>query len=469
MKKFILLLILLVLPHRVFAQDAEKVFNAQSSMLDNGMQVVVIPNHRAPVVTHMVWYKVGAADEVQGKSGIAHFLEHLMFKGSPVIGGEPLAPGAFSEIIRGMGGEDNAFTSKDYTAFYQSVAVENLETVMRMEAGRMRGLSPPPEHVDSERNVVIEERRMRTDNDPRGAFQETLAATLFPDHPYGIPTIGWPEEIEKLNWADSKAFYDQWYGPNNAVLVVSGDVSGAEVLALAKKTYGTLPSIQVPERTRAARPSATNVQKDNRVEMHHPSIRQPMIQIGFRVPGYTHNAEESLALQVLEEIAGGGPTSRFYKALVFDKKIATNAGLSYDSGVVDDATLWVFATPVPGVTLPEIEKALNDELQRLVKDGVTAAELGDAKARMQAEAVYARDSLSGPAMIFGHALATGESIDDVEYWPQKISTVTAQQIHDVARKYLGPAREDGRKPVTGYLLPEVTPAEAAQPAEEKAE
>ena len=442
---------------------AAKIFNAAHTILENGLEVVVIPNHRAPVVTQMLWYKVGKADEDWGKSGIAHFLEHLMFKGS-----EGLKPGEFSEKIRALGGNDNAFTGYDYTAYHQSVASEHLETIMKMEAGRMRGMTLPADQVDSERLVIMEERRQRTDNDPRAKFAEQLSVSLFVNHPYGIPIIGWAHEIEGLTREDAKAFYDKWYGPNNAILVISGDVEPQKVFDLAKKIYGPLPRVEVPERKRNAVPPMNSVAQ---VTLEHEAIREPVAQILYRAPNYRNNKEESLALQVLEEIMGGGSTSRLYKSLAVEQKIVSGAGMSYNADSWDESSLWLYASPLPGKTLDEVTKALQDELRKVAASGVTPEEMNDAKSRMQDSAVYALDSLTGPAMIFGHGLTTGSSLDDIEHWIALISQVTAEQVHAVAKKYLDPDNYGTRPPVFGYLVPpapkeEQTPT-AEAPAEEK--
>ena len=432
-------------------QERQKVFGAESFTLDNGMPVVVIPNSRAPVVTHMVWYKVGAADEPPGKSGIAHFLEHLMFKGSQKIGGENLAPGEFSKIIRAMGGNDNAFTSQDYTAYFQSVPVEHLETVMRMEAGRMNGASPPLKEVLSERKVILEERKQRTDNDPRGQFAEQMAAAAFVNHPYGTPVIGWKHEMDELSYEDAKAFYDRWYAPNNAVLVVSGDVTPGEVFQLAIDIYGQLPREGLPKRNRTRSPQLNSL---TTVALEHPAIRQPVAQTLFRAPSSRQNKEEALALEVLEDIMGGGATSRLYKSLVVEQKIASSAGLSYQGTAWDDGRAWIFANPVPDQTLDAVQAALMEELRKLIEDGVSEEELAQSKARMQDAAIYARDSLTGPAMVMGYGLATGLTLDDIEYWPYDIEAVTAEQVRAVARKYLNPDKPGDHPPVHGFLLPQ---------------
>lgn len=447
MIRLIFTLLVLAFPSSVFAQDetSSKVFDAKSIMLDNGMQVVVIENERVPVVTHMVWYKTGAADEPLGKSGIAHFLEHLLFKGS-----EGLEPGEFSRIVRNLGGNDNAFTSQDYTAYFQSIASEHLEKIMTMEAGRMRGATLPEKEVNSERKVILEERRQRTDNNPNAQFGEALNAALYVNHPYGIPIIGWAHEMETLNREDAKNFYDRWYGPNNAILVVSGDVKAQEVFDLARKIYGPMERVDIPERDRTLSPPLVG-SKD--LTYYNKTIRQPVFQRAYRVPSYRQNKDEALAMQVLEDIFGSGPTSRLYKSLVIDQKIATTAALSYRSAAWDDAGLWVYASPVPGVSMEEIEKALDAEIQKLADEGVSQEELKASLARLQNEAIYARDSLTGPAMVVGYSLVTGSTLDDIENWPANISKVTAEQIQDLARKYLV-TNSDNALYVNGYLLPE---------------
>ncbi len=439
------------MPLSAYAQQGTKVFNAETFKLDNGLEIVVIPNNRAPIVTHMVWYRVGAADETTGKSGIAHFMEHLMFKGST-----GLAPGEFSKTVRSLGGNDNAFTSQDYTAYYQSIAVEHLEKVMTMEAGRMRGMAPPLEEVESERKVILEERRQRTDNNPQSRFSEQMGAALYVNHPYGTPIIGWFHEMEKLTWEDAKNFYDKWYGPNNAILVVSGAVTRQQVHEMAQRIYGSLQPITLPPRQRTISPPLHGQPK---MILHHPAVRQPVVQRSYRVPSYRQNAKDSLALQVLEEIVGGGPTSRFYKSLVVDQKLATTVSLSYRAESWDDSILIVHAAPAPDIHPEKIEQAIESELRKLVKDGITEDELRDAKTSLQDAAIYARDSLSGPAMIFGYGLATGASVDDIEYWPDQIEKVSAQQILSVAQRYLDPDQKFDHPPVTGYLLPVIVQEE----------
>lgn len=444
-----------VSPAISFAKDTanKKVFDAKTTTLDNGLQVVVVENHRAPVITQMVWYRVGAADEPRGKSGIAHFLEHLMFKGNsdPQLG--TIDSGMFSKTIRALGGNDNAFTSQDYTAYFQSISKDHLETVMKMEASRMRGLMPPAEEVVSENKVIQEERRQRTDNDPRAQMNEQFNEALFPNHPYSIPIIGWMHEIQNLTWKDAKDFYDLYYAPNNAILIISGDVNADDVFEIAKRTYGLLKTADTPKRERTQSPPFV---ASTSVVLEHENIKEPLFKREYRTPSFRQDKAESLALQVLEEIMSGGATSRLYKSLVVEQKLATNVSLSYDSAAWDDATLSINATPAQGKTIEDVKAAIDTELNTLIKNGVSTQELEDAITRMQDAAIYARDSLTGPAMIIGYNLVTGSSLDDIEHWPQQIKTITAEQIQNVAKKYLNPDAPYQYPPVEGVLLPKVS-------------
>ena len=439
-------------PEAVAPQEVkEKIFNAKTHTLDNGLQIVVIENHRAPVVTHMVWYRVGSADEPRGKSGIAHFLEHLLFKGHAYPGLGEYAPGEFSRIVRALGGEDNAFTSQDYTAYYQSIAKEHLEKMMTIEAARMRGLSVPEEEIQSENKVIQEERRQRTDTKPYAQLYEQLNEALFPNSLYGIPVIGWMHEIQALGSKDIMDFYRTYYAPNNAILVVSGDVKAENVFDMALHTYGILPPSEIPERKRITSPTF-NAQTE--ITLSHATVQEPVLTKMYRVPSYRQNKQDSLALQVLEEIMGGGSTSRLYKSLVIEKKLATNISFSYMGISWDDAKLTVSANVSDAEKIDALKTALNDELNILIKDGVTDEELSDALTRLQADAIYARDSLSGPAMIIGYNMITGSSLDDIEYWPYQIANVTKEQIQSVAETYLNPKSPTATPPVTGILLPE---------------
>jgi zinc protease len=417
------------------------VFFPETFTLSNGMQVVVVTNRRVPVVTHMVWYRAGAADEPRGTSGIAHFLEHLMFKGT-----ETLAPGTFSRIVAKNGGRDNAFTSWDYTAYYQNVARDRLELVMSMEADRMANLRLTDEVVLPERDVILEERRQRTDNEPASRLSEQMNATLYVHHPYGTPIIGWPQEMAKLSRQDAEAWYKTWYTPNNAILVVSGDVTAEELKPLAEKYYGAVAPRAVPERKRVEEPPLSAAR---RVVLHDAQVRQPAIHRAWVAPSYRRDPDgHAYALQVLAEVMSSGATGRLYRSLVVEQKIATSAWLGYSPTAWDATALSVGASPAAGVGMDKLEAALEREIARLLEAGVTAEEVATAKRRMLAEAAYARDSLTGPAQALGAALATGQSVDDVESWPVRIDAVTAEQVNAAARSVLSKPN-----PVTGLLLP----------------
>ncbi len=423
-----------------------KVYNAETMMLGNGMQVVVIPNHRAPVVTHMLWYKVGAADEPQGDgvSGAAHFLEHLMFKGS-----EALQAGQFSKIIRGIGGEDNAFTSWDYTAYFQSVAKDKLPIVMALEADRMMNVRLPQPEIDTELPVIIEERRMRTDNDPQALFYEQMRAVLFTASPYGVPIIGWHDEMPKLNRTHVLDYYKTWYAPNNAILVVSGDVTMADVAPLAKKFYGIIPHKDVPAHVRGDTP---NFPAPIQLTFESAELRQPIFLRAWRAPSYAQNKKEALALDVLMETLSGGSSTELYQSLVVKDKQASDISLSYDGDARGEGSIWLSATPSPNVSLDKLDVSIRHKLAELIKNGLNADDIEKAKTRMIDSEDYARDSVMGPAMVVGQSLAYGLTLDDVEMRPEHISAVTVQDVQNVLNAYLNPDHP-AHLPVTGYLLP----------------
>lgn len=440
------------------AEVRAKVYNAESFTLANGMEFVVIPHHRVPVVTSMIWYKVGAADEPRGLSGMAHYLEHLLFKGTATV-----KPGAFSKIVRARGGNDNAFTTQDYTAFFQSIAVAHLETIMKMEADRMVNTEPPPADFKAERNVVLEERRQRTENDPRGYFSEQLRAMMFVNHPYATPVIGWNHEVAALEWPEIRKFYKAHYGPNNAIMVISGDITAAQLKPLAEKYFGPLKPITLPPRTwTTVPPMIVNPQ----LTLRHAQIQQPAFLRLYRLPSARQNRDESYALSVLAEIMDGGAATRLYKALVVDQKIAIGVNFSYDGLALSDGTGWLSATPAEGVSLDMVEKALEKELRRVIENGVSDQELQEARLRMKDSAAFALDSLSGPAMTVGRALASGLTLDDVEYWPYALDKVTKEQIQAVAAQYLDPDDIRQRPYISGYLLPPL-PQEEQKAGEKK--
>jgi len=417
------------------------VFNPESFTLKNGMQVVVVENHRTPVVTHMVWYRVGAADEGPGETGIAHFLEHLMFKGT-----KTLKPGQFSETVARNGGRENAFTSSDYTAYYQTIAVDRLPMMMKMEADRMTNLVITDKEVEPERQVVLEERRSRIENNPGSILSEHINATQFLNHPYRNPVIGWEHDIEALNIDRILAFYKRWYAPNNAILVVAGDITMAELKPLAEKYYGPIPSQPPVIRSRAKEPPQ---KAERRVTLKDKRVRQPSWRRSFLAPTLQWgDAKHVYPMEVMADVFGAGASSRLYRALVIDKKIAVSAGAHYSGNGRGPGRFIVFASPRPGVEMDKLEAAVEAEIKKLQTDGVTEDEVQRAKERMQAEAVYARDSLSGGARTFGGALAVGMAIEEVEAWPERIGAVTVDQIKQAADTVF-----NINQSVTGLLLP----------------
>jgi zinc protease len=429
-----------------FAQ-ARELPRPETFTLRNGLQVVVITDRRAPVVTHMVWYRVGAADEPRGHSGIAHFFEHLMFKGTREI-----APGEFSRTVARNGGEDNAFTSWDYTAYYERIARDRLELVMRMEADRMRNLQFSDETFASERDVIVEERRQRTDNNPGALLGERMRAMLWPHHPYGTPVIGWLHEIQSLDRETALAFYQTWYAPNNAILVVAGDVDAAELRPLAERYYGRLrPTRDLPARRWVSDPPAVGPM---RVTHRDEKVRQPSFSRVYRAISYgTDTGRQAHALDVAVEVLGGSETSRLYRALVEEQRIAVSAGASATTGGLGGGSASIWATPVEGVALETVEAAADAVLAQFLRDGPTEAELTRAKSSLAAAAVYSRDSQESLANIYGSSLAQGESIDDVVNWANGIEAVTRDEALTMARDTF-----DLSDSVTGHLLP----PEAAQ-------
>jgi zinc protease len=435
------------------AEPRQKMLGAESFTLSNGMQVVLVRNTRAPVITQMIWYAVGAADEQSGKTGLAHFLEHLMFKGS-----DNVPSGELSKRVRALGGNDNAFTTQDYTAYYQSIAVQHLETVMQMESDRMKSILIPAEEFEAERQVVLEERRQRTENDPRAHLYEQMRYALFPGHPYAAPVIGWEQDIKSLTRQDALDWHKKWYNPANAILVVSGDVTVSELKALAEKTYGTIPALQI-EKT--ILPPINNFPAQTVMTLRDPRVHQPQWVRLYRVPGMIGNKAESLAMDVAQEILSGNPSTRLYKSLVVEQKLATGASLGYSGSVRGLGTLSVGISPAESVSLKMVEDAYLAEIEKIIASGITETELSEAKKRLQDSVAFARDSLSGPARILGEALTIGATLDDVEYWAYDIQSVTAQQVKDVIQKYIA----GNNAYVTGYI--EVDKPESAAKTEKQ--
>ncbi|HEX3536480.1 MAG TPA: pitrilysin family protein [Stellaceae bacterium] len=419
-------------------------FDAESFTLANGLKVAVLPSHRVPAITVMVWYKVGAADDPRGKSGIAHFLEHLMFKGT-----KDVPPGALTAQIARNGGRNNAFTAEDYTAFYETVARDRLDMVLRLEADRMTGLVLDDRVVLPERDVILEERRMRIDNEPSALLAEQLNAALFLNASYHNPTIGWETEMRGLRTEDALAFYRRWYAPNNAVLVIAGDVTAAEARPLVERYFDALPQRPIPDRLRLDEPPH---HAPVRLEMKSTRAAQSSWRRYYLAPGHFYGeTQHTYPLEVLAEILGGGSSSRLYQSLVLTQRLALTAGADYAPACLGPAVFSIHATARNGVAIGDLEAAIDVELRRLADEGVTDDEVLRAETRMQSAAIYSRDSLSGPANIIGAALTLGRTIDDVTQWPERIAKVTTAQIQAAARAVL-----IERNAATGILLPEHT-------------
>ena len=426
------------------------VFDPETATLSNGMEIVVVTKRRAPVITHMVWYKVGAMDEPQGKSGLAHFFEHLMFKGT-----EKVPAGQFSEIVAKNGGQENAFTSLDYTAYYQSIAVDRLDLVMRLEADRMRNLRFDPAEIETERQVILEERRSRTENRPGARLAEQASAAFYRNHPYGRPIIGWAHEIRDLSLEDLKAFYDRWYAPNNAVLVVVGDVTMADVLPLAKKHYGAIAARDVPAKVDWREPPHLS---EGTVVLRDRDVTQPSWSKRYLAPGYLYGeVEHAYPLQVLVEVLSGGTTSRLYSSLVVEDKIAASAGAWYSAEGRGPSTLGFYVSPAPGKSLDDASAAMEAAVERVLRDGVTEDEVSRAIIRLTDAAELAKDSFQGIARTLGAAVTIGRTAADVEAWPDRIAAVTVDQVNEALRFVLS-----GKGALISKLLPADAPTLEAQ-------
>ena len=417
-----------------------------SFTLGNGLEVIVIPDHRTPVVTQMIWYKVGSADETAGKSGLAHFLEHLMFKGTTKH-----PAGEFSETVRRIGGNENAFTSVDYTGYFQRVPREQLAAMMEFEADRMTGLILKDENVLPERDVVLEEFNMRVANNPDARLSEQMMAALYLNHPYGRPIIGWRQEIEKLNREDALAFYKRFYAPNNAILVIAGDVEAKDVRPLVERTFSDVAA-QPAIPAQRLRPQEPVPAAPRTVTLSDPRVEQSSVRRFYLVPSSTTAAGESPALDVLAQLMGNGNNSYLYRALVVDRPLAVSAGAGYQGTSLDATHFMISVSPKPGVEFSQIEQVIDGVISDIKQNTVRPEDLDRVKTQLIAEAIYAQDNQATLARWYGGALTTGLSIDDIRSWPDRIRAVTADQVRDAAKKWL-----DKKRSVTGYLIKDATP------------
>lgn len=414
---------------------------ATSFTLDNGMEVVVLQDHRAPVVVNMVWYRVGSADEPRGQSGIAHFLEHLMFKGT-----DTLERGEFSRTVSENGGRDNAFTSYDYTAYFQRVAADRLELMMQMEADRMVNLRIEEADMLTERDVVVEERNQRTDNEPGGLFGEQRRAAQYLHHPYGTPIIGWRHEIDELNLQNALDFYDLHYAPNNAILIVAGDVEPDEVRILAERHFGPIPANPaVLPRDRVDEPPQL---AERRLIFEDPRVAQPYVIRTYLAPERDPGAQrQAAALTLLAEVLGGsGATSVLGEALQFDTQKAVYTAAFYSGISLDDTTFGLIMVPSAGISLQEGEEAMDAVVAQFMRDGVDPVQLDRIKRQLRAALIYAEDDIQGLANRYGQALTSGLTLADIEAWPEILQSVTPDEIMAAAADVF-----DRRRAVTGWL------------------
>lgn len=428
------------IPARGDAAPAPRQSTTFQFALANGMQVVVIPDHRAPVATQMLWFRVGGVDDPPGLSGIAHFFEHMMFRGTKAVPGD-----GFAQTVSRNGGESNAFTSHDYTAYYEQIAKDRLPLAMRLEADRLMNLTLTEATVGPERDVVLEERRMRVENDPQSLMNEQMMAALYLSHPYGRPVIGWAEEIRRIDRVNAQDFYRRHYAPNNAILVVAGDVTPEEVRKLATEHYGKLPRRPLEPRSESAEPPRL---AETRMTVRRADARVPVFSRFYRVPSYTQGRPgQAEGLEMYAELLGGGATSLLYRTLVEEKKLASEAGADYDGFNRDAGNFVVYAVPRPGVTLEALEKAVDQVMAGAVRAAPQAQDLTRAKTRLVASTIYRRDSQFALANTYGQALAIGLTANDVDTWPSRMRAVTGEQVRQAA------AGLSRRNAVTGYLLP----------------
>jgi zinc protease len=408
--------------------------------LDNGLRVLLLEDRRNPIVSVQVWYRVGSRDERPGATGLAHFLEHMMFKGTAAHG-----KGEFSRAVEGSGGHDNAFTTQDTTSYFVNIAADKVEEILRLEADRMRNLLLDPAEIDAERRVVMEERRMRTEDNPEGLLAEEHAAAAFMAHPYRWPVIGWMEDIGRITLGDLRALYDLYYRPNNAVLVVVGDIRAADLLARIRALFGPLPRGAAPPPVIAVEPPQ---RAERRITLRSAAARLPSLGISWPVPNF--RSPDAPALEVLETVLAGGRAARLHRRLVIEQRLALDADADFSYGSVDPNLFWLSARPAPGVSLSALERGLLDEIERLKREPVDAEELERAKNQIEAAFIWGQDSIyaRGATLARFERMGSWRLADD---FVGLIRAVTAADLQRVARDHFpGSAR------TVGILLPEPT-------------
>ena len=404
--------------------------------LDNGLRVLLLEDHRSPVAAFQVWYRVGSRNEARGRTGLAHFLEHMMFKGTPTYG-----PRQFSRLVEQNGGRDNAFTSQDVTSYYINIAADRLPLVLDLEADRMQHLLLDPGDIASERQVVLEERRTRTDDDPSGFLSEEVSTLAFKAHPYGQPILGWAEDVERITHEAMRAFYRTYYVPNNAIVVAVGDFRAADILDRIKQRFGGIPRGPDPPPVLAVEPP----QNGERRVVVQRQAELPIVYLAYHVPSGA--SADAPALDVLSTVLSGGRASRLYRALVSDGQIALEAGGDYTFFMLDPYLFWFWATPLPGQKPETVEAALLAQMERLKTDPVNDEELRRAKNQIEAELVFAQDSVYQRAtQLAQFELLGGYALDGT--FLEKVRAVTAADLLRVARTYF-----PGERKNVGILLP----------------
>lgn len=426
------------------ASDAAETFH-----LNNGMEVVVIPNHRVPAVSHMLWFKVGSADDPLGKSGLAHYHEHLMFKGSPAY-----QSGEYTDIVARHGGEHNAFTGHDATSYFVTIAKENLPLVMKLEADRMQGLTASKDEAAKEKQVIIEERRERIENSPQALLHEQMNAALYRHHPYRIPVIGWMHEMEGLALKDALDFHKHYYHAGNAILIVSGDITAAELKPLAEQYYGNLPKVPTPKRVWVNEPPH---KAPRHIILTHPNVRQPEWLRRYATASFGYgDKDKALPLFLVAQLLGGGKTSFLYRRIVVERKLASAIDASYMGFSIGPAEFSIRAIPEPGVTPEALGSAIDEEIAALLANGFAASDLARAKTLLKAESVYAREGLSSMARIMGWIRIAGLNTDYFSQWEPMIDAIALTEVTQAAHYALN--REAS---VTGWLLPAASHVKAA--------
>jgi zinc protease len=407
-----------------------------ATTLDNGLRVLLLEDHRSPIVSFQVWYRVGSRNEHRGATGIAHFLEHLMFKGTPTHG-----LGQFAQLVERNGGQNNAFTTQDVTTYFVNITADKLDLVVDLEADRMRNLLLDPGQIDSERQVVIEERRTRTEDDPDGFLSEAVNAISFKAHPYGQPTVGWMEDITRITPAEIRAFYNTYYVPANAIVVAAGDFKAAALLETIKRRFGAIPRAAVPPPVLAIEPP----QEGDRRVLLRKQARLPIVYLAWHVPNYT--SADAPALEVLSAVLSGGRASRLYRNLVYERQLALEAGGDYSYFSIDPNLFWFWATPMPGQTPETLEKELLAEMERFKTEPATEEELTRAKNQMEAAFVFQEDSIHRRASLLARFELLGGYAKKDDFLKQ-IRAVTAADVQRVAKSWFPTDRKN-----VGVLLP----------------